>query len=370
MAPATLDISGEEFNLPSPVLTARIGFDHQVHAKELEVTGRSKEKRRCKKEKASNKFEHVAPPLPCLLGAPDMIQKQVATGETLTEFVLKKLQAVQAPTTSSGLQPPPGLETYSTSVSMCDDSMTKSSSTAEIGSIDCAASFGDATIDDTIFCQQMSRQLPEWLAPNTNIKDLGTDRKMPPRHAPRSALRETGQNALVTMQRNVPKVGRNTGENISMSLDMLRARGNDVLADVSKNVQTHVAANLCSVSQPRHRLETHASEFWGLSQSWGHGAAMHAWTGWNTEAMVKTPVPAFELEPFFISALERPNYNQGSTEPSMGHVVSDTTGVSETMEDHSIDNVFNHNSGDRSVKTCTAQDGMPMKIEMNSLMSA
>jgi hypothetical protein len=294
-----------------------------------------------------------------------MVLKQVATGETLTESVLKNLKAMPS-STNCGIQPPPGLDIGSASVSNYGGSLTKSSSTADIGYTDDTHSYRDATFDNSSGRKQIPKPLPEWLAPKTKNIDASAGQRVAYRNAPRSALREKGQNALVTMQRT-PKLDESTCASITTNLDSLRARGNNVLADVSKLNQRNAKRNHCPrVSQPCHELECHAREFEEIRPTWQQ--ATPTYTGASLrflKALAETKNPTLGFERGDTAASYDPNYANGSMKSSMVHVVA-CTEVSETVEDQFIDNVFNHKRGSHSVETCTAQDGMPMKIEMST----
>lgn len=258
--------------------------------------------------------------------------------------------------------------------------MTRSSSTAEVASIDCVAPLCEATLEDDASLRQQ-RPLPEWLAPRPDKKEINGEPHFEHGNISRSALREKGQNALATMQRMVPKGDATCSKGSAMNRDNLRARGNNVLAGVSRQKNKHVTDNnfaTIAANPQLHRahrqLETPSQGFWGTSPSWGYGLGhqltpMCTWAGLHTEATPQVHAPCLEQNFFDVPSLNAHNYTLSSMEPSMIRV-PDTTGVSETIDDQFVDNVFDHNSGSPSVKPCTAQDGMPMKIEITSLMSA
>jgi hypothetical protein len=330
------------------------------------ANGRRHEKRG-KKEKTSNELEPIAGPLPHLLGSPDrrpamapqMVLKQVAIGETLTESALKNLKAMPS-STKCGVQPPPGLEIDSALVSNYRASLPKSSPTAENGYIDDAHSYCDAAFDNSSGRKQIPKPLPEWLAPKTNNIDGSAGQEAAYRNAPRSALREKGQNALVTMQRT-PKLYENTCASITTNLDSLRARGNTVLADVSQSNQRNAKRNHCPTISC-----VHPREFEEIGPTWQEGIPTHIRASMQRKALAEIRNPTLGFERGGTAASYDPNYTNGSMKSSTVHVVA-CSGVSETVEDQFIDNVFNHKRGSHSV--CTAQDGMPMKIEMGTLMS-
>jgi hypothetical protein len=205
--------------------------------------------------------------------------------EILLELVLSKMLTIDLHSASSGLQPmwqPLGPEIDSTSASMCDESMTKSSSTTDFGSVDSA-------LVDTDHQQHLRRALPAWLAPKPNNEIIEGDQQV----LSRNALREKGRNALAMIQTH--DCGMHTN-GTATNLDRLRSIGQDVLVDVSKRSQNPSPSNnhcaqsqyslLATVAPPSYlQFEPDAQQIWGAASTWERGMPMRTCSDLQAEVV-------------------------------------------------------------------------------------